>query len=75
MASAPDPRLIPADLGAGADSDAVRAGLVGVDVMRVAVPQRTTFRELVRGVGDTVRRPAASLPPSLPPFLPTPHVR
>ena len=75
MAFAPDPRPIPADLGADARAEVLRAGLVGVDVMRVAVPQRTTFRELVRGVGDTVRRPAASLPPSLPPFLPTPHVR
>ena len=55
MAFARDLRATPADLSARADADVLRAGLVGVDVMRVAVPQRTTFRELVRGVGDTVR--------------------
>ncbi|ETW84345.1 hypothetical protein HETIRDRAFT_458147 [Heterobasidion irregulare TC 32-1] len=67
MAFAPDPRPIPADLGARADSDAVRAGLVGVDVMRVAVPHRTTFRELVRGVGDTLTpRERAQLAPPTP---------
>ena len=50
MAFARDLRATPADLSARADADVLRAGLVGVDVMRVAVPQRTTFRELVRGV-------------------------